>query len=137
QDLQIPYMLEYVLPNGSPRVSSKLEQTAVKQASLIVVPSRDTKNELVQLGIAGERIIAAPDVTDVRAGATSSADEILAIRSGFGWRAADRVIGYMGTFDSYEDAKLLIYLVTSVFGRMIEAWFVLVGAGKYSKLLNG
>lgn len=140
--LAVPLVLEY---NGSelwiqrhwgqeeePRFAAPLrllEERNLRSASLIVVVSAVLKEQLVEAGIAGERVLVNPNGVDVDRVASYRERPPGEWRAQLGLAEAP-TIGFVGSFGVWHGVRLLPELVERVARTVPEARWQVIGAGQ-------
>lgn len=148
QELGIPYIVEY---NGS-EISMKrsfdgggyvheafylqAELAAFRQATLITVVSEPIREELIQRGIPGEKILVNPNGACPEAYAPPSETERTKIRTELGYDPSHCVIGFTGTFGGWHGIDVLAAALPQVCKRFEHVQFLLVGDGNFRHLVD-
>jgi glycosyltransferase involved in cell wall biosynthesis len=115
----VPYIVEY---NGS-EISMRrsfddtgyvyeaeyleAEALAFEQATIISVVSAEIRNTLVARGVDPAKILVNPNGVDLDAYAPATPEVRESIRVGLGFDAADRVVGFTGTFGGWHGIDVL------------------------------
>jgi glycosyltransferase involved in cell wall biosynthesis len=114
------------------------ERVSVKAASLIVVVSNPLKNQLMEIGVPGERILVNPNAVDPEwfyphcGGAK--------LRQDLGFRAEDIVVCFVGTFSYWHGVAVLEQAIRSLLDNVQQSnrppKFLLVGDGPLAPQLR-
>jgi glycosyltransferase involved in cell wall biosynthesis/ubiquinone/menaquinone biosynthesis C-methylase UbiE len=145
----IPYIVEY---NGS-EISMKRsfegtgyvyeaeylesEALAFEQATLISVVSAEVRTDLVARGVDPAKILVNPNGVDLEAYAPPQSAERESIRRSLGFDAADRVIGFTGTFGGWHGIDVLSEAIPRICRKAPRARFLLIGDGSFKHLVDG
>jgi glycosyltransferase involved in cell wall biosynthesis len=140
--LSVPLVLEY---NGSelwiqrhwgaeqePRLAAPLralEERNLRSASLVVVVSEVLKEQLVEAGIAPDRVLVDPNGVDVERLAPYRARSPEQWRARLGLAEAPTV-GFVGSFGPWHGVKVLPEMVARLAELVPAARWVLIGAGQ-------
>lgn len=148
QELQIPYIVEY---NGSEismkksfdgqgyefeSVYLKAEAAAFKQATLINVVSKHVKADLVNRGIAPNKILVNPNGVDVDVYQPPTPSEKESVLAEHGWNRSHRIIGFTGTFGGWHGIDVLAKAIPEICRQSSQARFILIGDGHYKPLID-
>lgn len=148
RELGIPYILEY---NGSEISMSRsfngtsleheqmfvrAEDAAFRQATLIVVVSEVLKDSLVARKVDPRKILVNPNGADPVAYAPPAAAARDEVRATLGFRPADRVIGFSGTFGGWHGIDVLAAAIPQICQRAPQASFLLIGDGSHKPMLD-
>lgn len=133
----LPLVIEY---NGSflwtgkhweggrsfPRLTGAIEMTNLRHADLVVVVSDVLREELVQRGIPGEKILVNPNCVDPE---TFSPDvDGSVIRKEYGLEGRT-VVGFIGTFGAWHGTDVLAAAIKDVVAKHPGAHFLFIGDG--------
>jgi len=147
-EFQVPYIVEYNGSEISMRRSFEnagyvyeaeyleTEALAFEQATLISVVSAEIRNTLLSRGVDPAKIIVNPNGVDLDAYAPGSAEEREAIRTSLGFVAADRVIGFTGTFGGWHGVDVLSEAMPRICKGDRHAKFLLIGDGVFKHLVQ-
>lgn len=114
--------------------SSRFVETHIcRRVDHIVVICNGLKQELVERGIAADRIGVVPNGVDLRALRPVPRDERLAAEWG---TAGQRVVGFVGTFFPWEGLETLIEAFAILRGQRQDVRLLIVGAGETSAMLE-
>jgi PEP-CTERM/exosortase A-associated glycosyltransferase len=109
------------------RLSRGLESYAAKRADHVVTICEGLRNELLARGVRPERVSVVPNGVDIeRFDAGRHADRELAAKLGL---AGMTVLGFAGSFYSYEGLHLLLSALPSILAQRPEVRLLLVGGG--------
>ncbi len=109
------------------RVTRALENHAVRRADALAVICEGLRGDLIQRGVARDKIIVSPNGVDMGVfGSPAPADA--ALRTELGLDDAD-VIGFIGSFYDYEGLDDLIAAMPSLVALRPSARLLLVGGG--------
>jgi glycosyltransferase involved in cell wall biosynthesis/ubiquinone/menaquinone biosynthesis C-methylase UbiE len=143
RELQIPYLVEY---NGSELsmqrsynntepvyadIYLKGEEVAFRQATAISVISEPVKADLVARGVDARKILVNPNGADLDQYAPAPADEKRRLRETLGFRDADCVVGFTGTFGWWHGIDVLAEAVPRICAEMPSVRFLLIGDGTH------
>jgi glycosyltransferase involved in cell wall biosynthesis/ubiquinone/menaquinone biosynthesis C-methylase UbiE len=144
----VPYIVEY---NGS-ELSIKrsfegsgyvyeaeyleTEALAFEQATLVSVVSAEVRTDLVSRGVDPAKILVNPNGVDPQAYAPPLPGEREAIRRELGFDAADRVIGFTGTFGGWHGIDVLSEAIPRICREAPRAKFLLIGDGQFKHLVD-
>jgi PEP-CTERM/exosortase A-associated glycosyltransferase len=109
------------------RALRELENKAIKWADLCIVIGDGLRSELTSRGILGPRIRTVPNGVDVTAFKPGPAPTDLRERLGLVGR---RVLGYIGSFFSYEGLDLLVRAMSPLSQKFPDVALMLVGLGE-------
>ncbi|MBV8685394.1 MAG: glycosyltransferase, exosortase A system-associated [Alphaproteobacteria bacterium] len=121
---------------GSPRyrLTRSLETWAARRADAVAVICEGLRRDLVARGIAGEKVLVAPNGVDMSLfGNPPGRDLDLARRLGL---AGADVVGFIGSFYDYEGLDDLIAAMPLLLARRPKAQLVLVGGGPMEAALK-
>jgi glycosyltransferase involved in cell wall biosynthesis len=107
---------------------ARLERRNLEDATLIVVVSDVLRDQLVEQGIARDRILVNPNGVDVRRLAPLRAEPPEAWRARLG-RPEAPTVGFIGTFGLWHGVKLLPEIVAAVAQERPDARWIIVGDG--------
>ena len=113
------------------------EEAAFRQATLITWCQMRSAESLIARGIDRGKILVNPNGADLghlRAGARPKRSA--ALRSELGFTAADRVIGFTGTFGGWHGIDVLAAAIPRICQRSPDARFLLIGDGSYKQLVD-
>jgi len=148
QDFEVPYIVEY---NGSEIVMKRTfdgsgylyediylaaEEAAFRQATLISVVSDAVKEDLINRGVPGSKIVVSPNGVDPEHYKPLPAEQRNRLRQEMGWNESHRVVGFTGTFGGWHGIDVLAEAIPEVCRRVPEARFLLVGDGNYKSLVD-
>lgn len=105
-----------------------LEQQATREADLVITLTEELAEELVNWGVARERIVLVPNAVDVARFQPMAPDAATAIELGL--KPGVPVIGYAGSAVAYEGLELLLEALARLKQQGQDFVFVLVGDGK-------
>ena len=144
----VPYIVEY---NGS-EISMRrsfddtgyvyeaeyleAEALAFEQATIISVVSAEIRNTLVARGVDPARILVNPNGVDLDAYAPAPPEVRESIRAGLGFGAADRVVGFTGTFGGWHGIDVLSEAIPKICQAVPAAKFLLIGDGNFKNLVD-
>jgi len=147
-ELQIPYLVEY---NGSESAMRKsfggqrdlfepelirMERLAFDQATLISVVSRHVKDDLLERGVAGDRILVNPNGADPALYRPGTEAERAAIRTELGLPGDSVVVGFSGTFGAWHGVDLLAESLPRILSSDPRVRFLLIGDGNFKHLID-
>jgi len=147
-EFRVPYIVEYNGSEISMRRSFEdtgyvyeaeyleTEALAFEQATIISVVSAEIRNTLVARGVDPAKILVNPNGVDLDAYAPASPDERESIRASQGFAAADRVIGFTGTFGGWHGIDVLSEAIPRVCQAVPNAKFLLIGDGHFKNLVD-
>ena len=115
------------------RVSRALETFMFKRADAVVTIAQAMREELVQRGIAAERIRVAPNGVDTEWFRPVERSHALAERLGLN---GGPVVGFIGSFYHYEGLRFLLGAVPALRERVPDARVLLVGGGEEEAALR-
>lgn len=148
QELGIPYIVEY---NGSEismrrsfdsgdfeyeRFFLKAEEAAFKQATLISVISDAVRDDLLRRGISDKKIVVNPNGVDLQAYAPMEPNTRMLLRRELGFKASDRVVGFIGTFGGWHGIDVLAEALPLICQRDENIRFLLIGDGNFKHLID-
>lgn len=148
QELGIPYIVEY---NGSEismrrsfdtgdfeheRFFLKAEEAAFKQATLISVISDAVRHDLLRRGIPTGKILVNPNGVDLQAYAPMEGNTRTLLRRELGFKPADRVVGFIGTFGGWHGIDVLAEAMPQICQRDESVKFLLIGDGNFKHLID-
>ena len=144
----VPYIVEY---NGS-EISMRrsfddsgyiyeaeyleAEALAFEQATIISVVSAEIRNTLVARGVDPARILVNPNGVDLEAYAPAPPEARESIRAGLGVEAADRVVGFTGTFGGWHGIDVLSEAIPKICQAVPAVKFLLIGDGNFKHLID-
>jgi glycosyltransferase involved in cell wall biosynthesis/ubiquinone/menaquinone biosynthesis C-methylase UbiE len=144
----IPYVVEY---NGS-EISIKrsfegagyvyeaeyldAEALAFEQATLVSVVSAEVRTDLVSRGVDPAKILVNPNGVDPEAYAPPLSGERESIRRDLGFDAADRVIGFTGTFGGWHGIDVLSEAIPRICREAPRTTFLMIGDGDFKHLVD-
>lgn len=109
------------------RVTRALERHAVRRADAVAVICEGLRGDLIQRGVAQDKIIVSPNGVDMAMfGSPAPADA--ALRTRLGLDGAE-VVGFIGSFYDYEGLDDLIAAMPFLVGQRPSARLLLVGGG--------
>ena len=147
-EFRVPYIVEYNGSEISMRRSFEdtgyvyeaeyleTEALAFEQATIISVVSAEIRNTLVARGVDPAKILVNPNGVDLEAYAPAPLDERGAIRASHGFGAADRVIGFTGTFGGWHGIDVLSEAIPRVCQAVPNTKFLLIGDGHFKNLVD-
>lgn len=109
------------------RALRELENKAMRWADMCIVISEGLRSEITSRGILGSKIRIVPNGVDVTAFKPGPAPTDLRARLGLVGR---RVIGYIGSFSSYEGLDLMVRAMSPLSQRYPDLALMLVGHGE-------
>jgi PEP-CTERM/exosortase A-associated glycosyltransferase len=121
---------------GSPRyrLTRMLETYAARKADAVAVICDGLRRDLVDRGIAPEKIVVSPNGVDLGLFGDPPAPDP-ALRDRLGLAGAD-VVGFIGSFYDYEGLDDLIAAMPALLARRPEAHLLLVGGGPMEAALQ-
>jgi glycosyltransferase involved in cell wall biosynthesis/ubiquinone/menaquinone biosynthesis C-methylase UbiE len=144
----VPYIVEYNGSEISMRRSFEgagyvyeaeyleAEALAFEQATLVSVVSAEIRTTLVARGVNPAKILVNPNGVDLDAYAPAPPEQRDEIRRGLGFDAADRVIGFTGTFGGWHGIDVLSAAIPRICRAAPRAKFLLIGDGHFKRLVD-
>ncbi len=147
-ELQIPYLVEY---NGSESAMRRsfggqrdmfepelvrMERMAFDQATLISVVSKHVRNDLLERGVAPDRVLVNPNGADPSLYRPGTESEQAAIRNELGLPRDSVVVGFSGTFGGWHGVDLLAESLPEILASDPRARFLLIGDGNFKHLVD-
>jgi glycosyltransferase involved in cell wall biosynthesis/ubiquinone/menaquinone biosynthesis C-methylase UbiE len=148
RELQIPYIIEY---NGSEismqrsfdktapfyaDVYVKAEEVAFRQATIISVISEHVRDDLLKRGVAADKIVVNPNGADLESYKPAGPAERRGLRESLGFGAADRVVGFTGTFGGWHGIDVLADAIPKICAADRNIRFLVIGDGTYKPQLD-
>jgi glycogen synthase len=115
------------------RMTRALETLAFRQADRVVVIAQAMRRELIERGIAPERIHVVGNGVDVERFSPAPRDPALAQSLGLG---DGPVFGFIGSFYHYEGLRFLVETFPALRARVPNAQLLLVGGGEDEEALR-
>jgi glycogen(starch) synthase len=115
------------------RVSRALETFVFKRADAVVTIAQAMRSELIQRGVAADRIHVAPNGVDTEWFRPVERSQALAARLGLN---GGPVLGFIGSFYHYEGLRFLLGAVPALRERVPGARLLLVGGGEEDAALR-
>lgn len=112
------------------KLDHKFEFLVAQEADRVTVITDEMRDDLIQRGIAAEKIYVAPNGVDVERFAPLGKDLALLRRLGFSSPELP-VIGFAGSITSYEGLDYVVEALSEISKRGIDFNFLIVGSGKF------
>jgi glycogen synthase len=117
------------------RVSRALETFVVRRADECVVICDGLRRELVQRGVAEEKITVVPNALPSSMFELPLADEVAAVRKRLNL-GGEKLIGFFGTFFEWEGLEALVEALPDVVSVVPDAKLLLAGGGRQEAALR-
>ncbi len=148
QKYKIPLIVEY---NGS-EISMKrsfdgigyafedlyllIEETVLRQATIIVVVSEQIRNALIRRGFSDDKILVNPNGVDPDDYQPADAVEKIALRQKLGWSKNHIVVGFTGSFGGWHGVEVIAEALPQICETNPEIRILLIGDGNYRSLVE-
>ena len=148
RELNIPYIVEY---NGSelsilrsfgfpPPENSELllaaENAAFEQASIISVVSEPIAQDLIDRGVAADKILINPNGVDTDDIRPPTQTERYHARNDLNYAEDDCVVCFLGTFGGWHGIGVLAQAIPQIVKANAKVKFLLIGDGDYRHLID-